>query len=954
MRPVFAVRAHLEAPVQDAVGDLQVPNAVVLLDAGLPDAPSRLDDHLSASEGVLVLVLSIDDAADWLDRLATEVVVWPCPAAVLRARVARCSRLQRLPFLERLFDLADDAVEMTRRDATLLDVNPAFIRNTGYSREEAVGNTPAELFRSQFHDPLFYEQIPAAHKLGEAWKGGLTARRKDGTFAQQEVWIAEVPDPNGRIVGHLSVKRDMERDDLARRAQATAQSRMRSLLDQMFEGVIVHDLTGKVLEANPSALRMLELDEGALRGSSMLELEDGAHLQKSWQALEPGHPERAESTWRRSDGSTFPVEVSRDRTTMDGAHVVLTVARDITEQVVARRKMEDLNARLHGLTGDLEDLVHERTVELRRVLAERGATLESLVDGLAAVDRDGLIQVANPELMRLLDIDQTSSAGAMLADLDPRLGELAKAAIDRERVQVEEIALSKNRTALVTASPILVQDEEIRCRGSVVLVRDVTLQREVDRMKTDFIATVSHELRTPLTSVLGFAKLVRDKFRTKVLPVIPASEAQALKASIQIQRNLDIIASEGQRLASLINDVLDISKMEAGRVEWRSESVLVLDLVSRALEVVSGLFVGEEVVLTQDVPADLPSVRGDPERLLQVLINLLSNAQKFTDHGEVRVRVRKVGDAVEFTVSDTGTGIAVDDHAKVFEKFRQAGDTLTSKPRGTGLGLPICKQIVDHHGGRLWVESKLGAGSRFSFTIPVEGDVSLTPRTLLAHQVLERVNELSAVMGPAHGSEILVVDDSDELRSLLRQILEEHGYIVRDARNGLEALQSVRQRAPDLVVLDVMMPDITGFDVAASLRADPITMDLPIVILSIVADQIRGRQLGVDRYLTKPLDDGLLLQTIQDLLNRGHQRRRVLLVASNSDVAGTMVDALRARGETVRSASSPEDALRLAREAAPDVVMVVPPAGDGGQWIRMLRADPVLESSWVLLVGEGA
>ena len=955
MRPVYDLGEQLAAPVAAALGVVDLPVPILLLDGSLPDAAERLDRRLAESRGVLVLSPP-DRVAEWLQRGATEVVPWPCPPEVLRARVERVARLQRLPFLERLFELADDAVEITRQDATLLDVNPAFVRNTGYAYVDAIGQTPAALFRSKFHDPLFYEQIPAAHERGEAWRGGLTARRGDGSFAQQEVVIAEVSDPAGRVVGHLSVKRDMERDELANRAQASAESRMQALLDQLSEGVIVHDLTGVILDANPAAQRMLGRPGASLQGSSMLDVEqsdDAEALTRSWQALGASEPLRTETTWTRGDGTVFPVEINRGRTTVDGAHVVLTVARDFTRRVEARRRLEELNERLTVLTGSLEELVHERTAELQQILAQRGAILDNLVDGLAAVDRDGRIQANNPELARILEVDYVDHRGKLLSEVDPRLSDLAEVAIERGRVQVEEIALPSNRIGLITASPILVDGEAVRCRGSVVLLRDVTLQREIDRMKTDFIATVSHELRTPLTSVLGFAKLVREKFKIVVQPVIPVGDRKVDRASAQIERNLDIIAGEGQRLASLINDVLDISKMEAGRVDWREEPVLVRELVTRAIDVTSSLFTSEAVVVTQDVAPGLPTVMGDTERLLQVLINLLSNAQKFTEAGEVAIRVRANTHELVFSVTDTGAGIASEDQARVFEKFRQAGDTLTSKPRGTGLGLPICRQIVDHHRGRLWVDSELGSGSCFSFTIPLGAEVpQRTPEVEFAERVLARVHELAAVNGEPASFEILVVDDAVELRILLRQILEEAGYSVREAENGLVALQKIRERAPDLVVLDVMMPDITGFDVAASLRADPATKDLPIVILSIVADQARGLQLGVDRYLTKPLDDELLLGTIQDLLSRDQVRRRVLLVAADPEVASPVMEGLRSRGETVTTTSSPEEALRLAREASPDVVMVMPPPGDGGAWIRLLRADPVLEASWVLLVGD--
>jgi signal transduction histidine kinase len=187
----------------------------------------------------------------------------------------------------------------------------------------------------------------------------------------------------------------------------------------------------------------------------------------------------------------------------------------------------------------------------------------------------------------------------------------------------------------------------------------------------------------------------------------------------RVRENLEIILSEGERLTALINDVLDISKLEAGKVEWKMEKVQISDIIERAWIATSALFEQRRIEFTKVIEEWLPEVTGDKDRLIQVAINLLSNAVKFTDKGFVNCRVIKSGNEIVVSVIDTGIGIADADKYRVFEKFRQAGDTLTDKPTGTGLGLSICKQIIEYHGGRIWVESALGKGSNFSFTLPI-------------------------------------------------------------------------------------------------------------------------------------------------------------------------------------------------------------------------------------------
>ncbi|MCP5003005.1 MAG: HAMP domain-containing protein [Planctomycetes bacterium] len=242
--------------------------------------------------------------------------------------------------------------------------------------------------------------------------------------------------------------------------------------------------------------------------------------------------------------------------------------------------------------------------------------------------------------------------------------------------------------------------------------------QDQDRVKTEFLSTASHELRTPLALILGFAKIIGKKLDNSIFPNIKVDDKKIQKVTKQVKNNINIIVSEGIRLTSLIDDLLDISKIEAGEVEWKMEKVSVTDIVEQALNVISNLLAEKNLKLIKDVEGGLPKIVCDKDRLIQVVINLVSNAVKFTKEGSITCRVRKADGEAMISIIDTGLGIKKDDQEKIFEKFKQVGDTLTDKPKGTGLGLLICKQIVEHHDGRIWVESELGKGSSFSFTIP--------------------------------------------------------------------------------------------------------------------------------------------------------------------------------------------------------------------------------------------
>jgi len=242
--------------------------------------------------------------------------------------------------------------------------------------------------------------------------------------------------------------------------------------------------------------------------------------------------------------------------------------------------------------------------------------------------------------------------------------------------------------------------------------------RELDEMKSAFLSSVSHELRTPLTSILGFSKLLHKEFAKNFLP-LAEGKTPLLKKGERIQENLSIISHEGERLTRLINDVLDLNKIESGRMGWRDERLNMTEIIDVAVQSVTGMFTQSTVDLATEIDSGLPVIIADPDRMQQVLINLLNNAAKFTEKGSVTVRAFPRFGQVRVEISDTGLGINPEDQSQIFEKFHQTkSDTMEDKPKGTGLGLTICREIVEHYGGRIWVESEIEKGSTFIFTLP--------------------------------------------------------------------------------------------------------------------------------------------------------------------------------------------------------------------------------------------
>lgn len=494
--------------------------------------------------------------------------------------------------------------------------------------------------------------------------------------------------------------------------------------------------------------------------------------------------------------------------------------------------------------------------------------------------------------------------------------------------------------------------------------------KELDQMKTNFLSTVSHELRTPLTSVMGFARILQKKFESTLFPPLSQIDDKKIqKAMRQVMDNAQIIVEEGERLTTLINDVLDLAKMEAGRVDWNMRELRIEDIIDRAIAATSSLFANKPVQLRKDLEADLPLFEGDRDRLIQVVINLISNAVKFTEHGSVTCKAAVKEGELIVSVVDTGCGIKAEDQPLVFEKFKQVGDTLTDKPQGTGLGLPICKEIIEHHGGRLWLESTLGLGSTFLFSLVLPGKKPAGATAITKDgetisfvrqstwQTLETAlkTRLERLLGGSHAAahSLLIIDDDLNIRQFLRQELSSEDYDVREAGSGVEGLAMIAAQAPDLIVLDVKMPHLNGFEVSAHLHTDPSTLHIPIILHTVAEDKILAEQLGIDCYLTKPVKDSDLQEAVKHLLKTPQPGKKVFLLDRNAQRQRQWLEWLAACGYDVQAADDGERGIALAASFKPQLIIAEASLAEDCQLIQRLRVEFGLDSTFFTLMDEG-
>lgn len=266
-------------------------------------------------------------------------------------------------------------------------------------------------------------------------------------------------------------------------------------------------------------------------------------------------------------------------------------------------------------------------------------------------------------------------------------------------------------------------EKEIIARGAIEReLRETNIKlKELDKYKTDFLSTVSHELRTPLSSVMGFSKMIKKRLNKDIKGKISHDDVRALNAVEKISENLEIIYSEGERLTALISDVLDIAKMEAGQMVWKMQFISINDVIDRAVAAIISLVEEKKLCLVKEIEDSIPQIYADPDKLIQVVINIISNAIKFTAKGQIICKAKKEADNLLVSIADTGVGIHKEDIGQIFDKFKQVKDTITNG-YGSGLGLSISKQIIEYHGGKIWAESKAGEGSIFLFTIPLTNE----------------------------------------------------------------------------------------------------------------------------------------------------------------------------------------------------------------------------------------
>jgi signal transduction histidine kinase/DNA-binding response OmpR family regulator len=512
---------------------------------------------------------------------------------------------------------------------------------------------------------------------------------------------------------------------------------------------------------------------------------------------------------------------------------------------------------------------------------------------------------------------------APLADRT-RLAQIARDLAARKPIGLIEEVQRQNQELLRALAELNRRQEELvrlnreledTNRGVVALYAELDEKaehlRRADELKSRFLSNMTHEFRTPVNSILAL---------TTLLEQVPQPEPE-----------LKYLRKAAEQLSELVNDLLDLAKAEAGKIEIRPAEFEVSSLFGALRGMLRPMLVNQSVALVFDQPDDLPEMRTDEGKVSQILRNFISNALKYTERGHVRISARldSASEEVVFAVADTGIGIAPEDHQRVFDEFSQLENPMQRKFKGTGLGLPLSKRLTELLGGRLWVESQPDVGSTFYAAIPV------VYRPALTTDFPAPAWDVDPARRP-----ILVIEDAFDAQLFYEKILKGSPFQPLAARSLREARQALARFRPAAIILDVVLADEDSWTFLGQLKHNPETQDLPVLVASTLDDRAKGLSLGADVYAIKPIERAWLIETLARLTGVGRPRR-VLLVDDQEAIRFVLMQFLSAGHYSAIEAETGDEGLRKAREEQPDVILLDLglPDINGREVLRRLKAD---------------